>query len=257
MNKILKVALCDNEREALSIISGAVKQALEYLHVSAEIDTYDSVNALYEWVVKGECDLLLLDIDMPECDGITFARKLKQSAPVCPDIIFVSNREERVFDSFLAAPFGFIRKSNFIKDTNRLLKMYLEEWEKRETTHEFIEVNTKTSLMQVDVRDIIYIESYKDYQIMHRARDPEPLELRSSMEKLEEKLEPFGFMRIHKGYIVNADFISRIDDIDVTLTTGTVLYISRRKLRHIREQYMSLNRKQVIVSLDMKTDRKG
>ena len=256
MNKTLKVALCDNEREALSIIAGAVKQALEHLQVSAEIDTYDSANALYERVVKGEYDLLLLDIDMPECDGITFARKLKHLT-VSPDIIFVSNREERVFDSFLATPFGFIRKSCFIKDTNRLLKMYLEEWEKRETTHECIEVNTKTSLMQVEVRDIVYIESYKDYQIMHRARDAEPVELRSSMEKLEEKLEPFGFMRIHKGYIVNADFISRIDDIDVTLTTGTVLYISRRKLRQIREQYMSLNRKQVIVSLDMKTDRKS
>ena len=60
------------------------------------------------------------------------------------------------------------------------------------------------------------------------------------METLESELAPYGFIRIHKGMLVNYRFISRILALEVELTTGTVLPLSRRKAAEIKQQYLKL-----------------
>ena len=55
-----------------------------------------------------------------------------------------------------------------------------------------------------------------------------------------QKLEPHGFLRIHKGYLLNYRFIRRIGDNEVTLTSGERLPVSRRKYQEIRDAYMEL-----------------
>ena len=68
----------------------------------------------------------------------------------------------------------------------------------------------------------------------------EPMELHRSMQELEEELTPQGFLRIHKGYLLNYRFIRRIGDNEVTLTSEERLPISRRKYQEIRDAYMEL-----------------
>ncbi len=66
------------------------------------------------------------------------------------------------------------------------------------------------------------------------------MELRKQMQQLEEELSAQGFLRIHKGYLVNYRFIRKICDMDVILTTEERLPVSRRRLTEIREGYMEL-----------------
>ena len=75
------------------------------------------------------------------------------------------------------------------------------------------------------------------------------MRLHESMEALTNNLEPLGFVRIHKGYIVNFIFVRRIDGKAVVLNNGAELPVSRRLVNEIREKYMQFCRKSGFVRL--------
>ena len=93
---------------------------------------YFSSATLYNHIAysrEGEAykyDLVFLDIDMPKYSGMDVAEEIrKKSADT--DIIFVSNREDRVFETFSVQPFGFIRKNCFTEDLNATLRQYIQK----------------------------------------------------------------------------------------------------------------------------------
>ena len=70
----------------------------------------------------------------------------------------------------------------------------------------------------------------------------EPVRITSRMQKLEEELTPHGFLRVHKGYLVNFSAIDRFGGDELVLTSGTSIPISRSKVREVREKYLQLSR---------------
>lgn len=78
---------------------------------------------------------------------------------------------------------------------------------------------------------------------MHTKGADKPVEVVSRMERLEEELAPYGFMRVHKGYLVNYAHIKRLDGQEVTVTGGEKLPLSRRKAPEIKKKYLELGRK--------------
>ena len=175
-------------------------------------------------------DLLFLDIEMPKIDGIEFGERLRRNNDRT-EIVYVSAREDRVFDAFKVRPFDFIRKSNFLGDLSKVINNYLAMLESRKGGT--VTVLSKSGIMNVPLSDVKYFEGYGK---------TETINVNRSMEKLEEDLGPKGFIRIHKGILVNYRFISRILVSDVELTDGEVLPLSRRKVTAIKARYLELLR---------------
>ena len=67
-----------------------------------------------------------------------------------------------------------------------------------------------------------------------------PLLVQSSMKELEERLAGNGFIRVHKGFLVNYQFIDSIKNSNVILTNGGTVPISRRNVNQVKEQYLNL-----------------
>lgn len=233
-------AVCDDDETALSAITGALISVFRKNGAAVTCDGYQSARSLYAAIAEKNYNALFLDIDMPDLDGITLGKKLR-AADVRSDIIFVSGREERVFDALSQHPYGFIRKGNFLHDIADLSKLYIAEKSSRGRGNK-IEVTSRGVIMRIDVDDIVYIESLKDYQYIYTVGHKEPEKIRLSMDGLEAQLSKYGFLRIHKGYLVNYKFIQRIDGDCVTLSTGAQVPVSRRKLQETREEYLRLSR---------------
>jgi DNA-binding LytR/AlgR family response regulator len=68
----------------------------------------------------------------------------------------------------------------------------------------------------------------------------QPFSIRSSLQELEQLLSPMGFIRIHKGFLVNYRYVQKITSREVTLDSGDVLPMGRDRLQQAREQYLSL-----------------
>ncbi|HIV63564.1 MAG TPA: LytTR family DNA-binding domain-containing protein [Firmicutes bacterium] len=235
----IRVAICDDEENIVDIMLSAVRAAFAKRGVSVEIETFTSAEPLWRSMKLRIFDLLFLDIEMPKIDGIEFGERLRRNNDRT-EIVYVSAREDRVFDAFKVRPFDFIRKSNFLGDLSKVINNYLAMLESRKGGT--VTVLSKSGIMNVPLSDVKYFEGYGKTQLIHLAGKKETINVNRSMEKLEEDLGPKGFIRIHKGILVNYRFISRILVSDVELTDGEVLPLSRRKVTAIKARYLELLR---------------
>ena len=180
----------------------------------------------------------MLDIEMPDMDGIAVGKSIRERGMEVP-IVYVSECENRVFDSFQVRPLGFVRKSNFLNDIAAVTELYLKTCA-QESTGEYLEFQTRSGLLTLKSKQIRYIEGSRNYQLLYTVSGKEPIEVKMTMDKLEAMTEPYGFLRIHKGYLVNYQSIQRISSTTVILQDGTELPVGRSKAADIKSKFLSL-----------------
>ena len=234
----IKVALCDDDVNALPIIAGAADSAFRAKDIRPEITRFTSGKALLESMEKNHYQIVLLDIEMPEMDGITVGRQIRDRGDNTP-IIFVSECESRVFESFLIQPLGFVRKSNFLNDIAAVAELYVKTCA-QEQNNEYLEFQTRSGLLTLKSKQIRYIEGSRNYQMLYTTSGTEPIEIKMTMDKLESMTQSIGFIRIHKGYLVNYLYIQRIQSNQLMLQDGTELPIGRSKMAEVKSKYLSL-----------------
>lgn len=234
--KKIRVAVCDDEENVGEIVSGTAAAAFAKKGIAADVETFVSSSALLRRFGDVVFDLMFLDIDMPGTDGIALGEKLRKMNNGT-DIIYVSNREDRVFDALKVRPFGFVRKSNFIGDITEAVTRYADQFS---GSAETLVVQSKRGTVNVRIDDVVYFEGSGKFQNMYVTGRGNPVPVYRSMETLERELEPHGFIRVHKGMLVNYRYISRILALEVELTTGASLPLSRRKAAEIKQKYLRL-----------------
>lgn len=232
------IALCDDDKNAVPVIAGAARSAFQSRGFDVRLDCFSAGRELLAALEKCPYDLVLLDIDMPELDGIEVGKRVKAYDHAIP-VVFVSECEDRVFESFSVQPLGFVRKSNFLNDIAAVVELY-EKYREMTQSAEHVEFSAQTSLISLKIAHIRYMEGSRNYQLVFLMDEEKPIEIKMTMEKLEEKMKPYGFIRIHKGYLVNYRFIRRIRSRSVELDDGRTLPIGRDRLDNVRERYLAL-----------------
>lgn len=238
MAEKLRVAVCDDDQASRNIISGSLKDVFAAHGADAVVSLFSSAADLSAVMPTRRFDLLLLDIDMPGLDGIEFGKQLRESNDKV-DIMYISNREDRVFDSLRVQPVGFIRKSNFFVDVSEVVGAYLQARKDRHVRSTVV-LRDHDAVYPVQIDKIVYVEGQRKQQVVHVDGQDNTISLTRTMTELEEELGREGFMRIHKGYLVNYRFIKVIENGDVVLTNGERLPISRRKERETKERLLQL-----------------
>lgn len=235
------IIVCDDDKAARSIIANAVQGGFAELGVEVETVLCASGAELRTRLSNGCFDLLFLDIDMPGISGIQLGRQLRNEGREI-DIIYVSNREDRVFDSLKVDPVGFIRKSHLIEDIPDVLRRYWKRCESRQTEKMLI-VETKERILSIPLKDVVYIEAARNCQMLHIRGRAKPCQIRRNLKDLEDELAQDGFIRIHKGYLVNYHYIRLIEQDSVLLTDGEQVPLSRRKLQAVKSRFLQLMQK--------------
>lgn len=235
--ELMRVAACDDDTAALGIISSSLKGIFAQRGVDADVTLFSAATELEEAMARRKFDLLLLDIDMPGLDGITFAKALREQGSQV-DIMYISSREDKVFESLRVSPVGFIRKSRFLEDMSEIVGAYLDA---RAARHEVASIVLRKAGLVRPLRAdaIAYVEGKRKDQEIHLIEGG-AITIRSAMHVLEEELTPAGFIRVHQGYLVNYRQIKLIADQKVLLLSGEALPISRRKVTAVRAQYLDL-----------------
>ncbi len=245
MNK-LRIAACDDNKIALDMIANAVKNYFILQDYEVEIETFTEVNSIRRRLTETEFHLLLLDIDMPVMDGISMGKELRNHG-YHTSIIFVSNREDKVFAALKVKPDGFIRKSHILEDIPEVLATYLQTHHENITQSLIIE--SRDQLKVIPYNEILYIEGNKKSQLIYAENKGEPVPIRTTMQELEKELEPLGFIRIHKGYLVNYKHIQIIGDTEIVIDDDKKLPISRRKLQEVKSRFLDLMQSKGIIVL--------
>lgn len=155
----------------------------------------------------------------------------------------VSNREDKVFETFPVRPFGFVRKNNFTHDLKDTLHSYINA---RIINNSYVALKTTNNsvIRRVRVADIVYIESFRYKQYVYMS-DGEQIEIHMTMRELESKLEEFDIVRVYQGNLVNLKYVQRIERTNILLNYkgGVTINISRDKVQELKELYLNYLRK--------------
>lgn len=235
---MIRIALCDDDAKALSVIAGAVRSVFTDRGYTPEITRFPSGGQLLANAAEIAYDIVMLDIEMPGEDGVEIGRRLKEISPSAA-LIYVSDREDRVFDSLSTQPLGFVRKRSFLADLSAVAELYEANAPSR-AKGERMNFLTRRGLITLTLSEIRYIEGNKNYQMIYEAEKSEPTEIKMTMEKLDHELFPYGFIRIHKGFLVNYRHIQRIERARLLLTDGTELPVSGKRETEVKSRYLSL-----------------
>lgn len=224
----MKIFICDDEPKILSDISSKVKFTLP----EAAVSEFTSSKNLLEVITENNCDILLLDIDMPEISGLDIAARLSALSHK-PLLVFVTSHDELVYDSLQFHPFGFVRKSYMDKELPRILADCVTELKSREKHFCFHTANADVKL-QLD--EILYFESDGNYLKLF-SKDNE-YRFRDTLSAVENTLSDSGFIRIHKGFLVNQAAVKMLTSDEAVLVNGTRIPIGRSYSETAKKQLM-------------------
>ena len=238
---MLKIAILDDDKTALMISTSAVEAFLKEKNAEYRLFSFSNPLNFLASAKEEKFDLSFLDIDMPEMNGLSVANELATISKY-GQIIFLSQREDLVFECLKFHPFGFIRKSKLIDDFSLMMNQFFQTVANNESNETKIDFFDKTKTYSFKIKDIVYIEGDRNYQKVV-LKDKSSQNIRVPLGTLEEKLREYGFLRIHKGYLLNYLYIRSIENEEVYLTTGTSLPMAKKRKEEIMKQYLAISRK--------------
>ena len=236
---MIKIAILDDDKTALMISTATVEAFLK--EKNAEYKLFSFSNPLNFLASAKEEKFDLSFLDMPEMNGLEVANQLSEIAK-SGQIIFLSQREDLVFECLKFHPFGFIRKSKLIDDFSLMMNQYFQTISNAESDETKIDFIDKTKTFSFKIKEIVYIEGDRNYQKVV-LKDKTSQNIRVALGSLEEKLKEHGFIRIHKGYLLNYLYIRSIEGEEVYLTTGVSLPMAKKRKDEIMKQYLAISRK--------------
>lgn len=222
----MKIALCDDNKATLDFIYNSVKNELDRRNIKASIVPYTNSKILLNAHAKNPFDVLFLDICMPGADGFDVAKEIRKNSKNTI-IIFVTSKDELVYDSFEFMPFCFIRKDN-IKSIKQNIEKVIDRLCRHLKQSKSITLKLDGRIKVVLLHDILYIKSDRHY-VEYHLENEEVLRQRESMRELENRLENFDFIKVHQRYLINLKHIKFVDKKRefVLLENGERLEMSR------------------------------
>ncbi len=217
---MLSCWIIDDEPLALDLLESYV-QKTPFLKLTGK---YSSALTAMHDLENQPVDLIFLDIQMPELDGLEFSQFINPRTR----IIFTTAFSEYAVDGYKVNALDYLLKpisyADFLTAAKKALhwfdmahKAAQTEEKEKEKERTGIFVKSEYKLVQVLFDDILYIEGLKDYVKIYVKNEPRPILTLMSMKNMEEILPRDRFLRVHRSYIVQKDKIENINKNRITI----------------------------------------
>lgn len=227
------VAICDDEiiqREELKKQFADFKSSVGFMirEFTSGERLLDSYNNGYQY------DIVLLDIKMFGMDGMNTARKIREIDRSVV-IIFITNLSSYAIQGYDVNALSYILKPVTPEKFNEVMSEAVLEVQKNKQMIFSLEINDN-KILKMDAYEIVYVESY-DHKVFFHMCNSKVIEGCNTMAEMELRLVPLDFLRIHKSYLVNMRYVSKIDKTDVTMSDSIKIPLSRRRQKYIYDKF--------------------
>lgn len=216
---ILNILIVDNDEKFIKKLEKDIFNYFSEDHEEINFNTYSSefLNINY----NKKYDYIFLDIDLHEkFNGINIAFHLIESHSEA-NIVFVSSHVNYIHDTMFLRPFYFIRKIEYEKDIHSFFDMI----ERNIQLNQEINVNYKGERNKINVNKIIMIEG-QGHQLQISTHDKVYFDNRS-LKYLLNILPKERFVQVHKGYIINLNYLLDYTTKTVKLSNGMEINVGR------------------------------
>ena len=219
----LTCMIVDDEPLAVRLLVSYVEKTPDLQLLASFTDSIRAINAVKEQ----KPDLLFLDIQMPNIDGMELAHSLPEETRV----VFITAFKEYAFESYEVNALDFllkpVRYNKFLGSVEKARKQFdvqqTAALPKQQPNTLFIRVDGEWRNIPVD--QITYVNGMKDYVLFYLDGEKKPLISHLTMKAVEEILPSDKFLRIHRSYIVAVDKIQKVDRNDCIYIGEEIIHI--------------------------------
>ena len=247
----MKLAICDDERVIRDTLAKCVREVAAELDDPSEYEIECFADARKVVTDGFEADILFLDIQMPEIDGMKAARLIRLMGKKTV-IIFVTALEEYVFNAFDVGAFQYIVKPFDIDRVKEIIRLAIKQSEEQHLISEVMDsagndgrksilVKNGGINMRILLSDIAYAEVF-DHRIVLHTQNMDTVEYYGKLADLED-MAGRDFYRAHRAYLINLAHVKSYDSKSMTVL-GTEIPLARGKYQEFVEAYLSYHTRQ-------------
>ena len=227
-----KIVICDDEakiRESLVKMLASHPKASDFSVTVAEC-----CDDLYDMLLEGKTfDLILLDIMSEGMNGIEFGRRFRKEWKTSQtQIVYISSEQSYAMELFEFRPLNFLVKPIVQDKLHACVNQAMELVNGMEGSLSFF---SNRAEYRLPFREIRYIESKDKQLVVHDVRGRYMF-----YGKLDALKVPAEFVRIHKSYLVNSNYVRILRFENLVLDCGTELPISRAYRKEVRDCFAAM-----------------
>ena len=234
---MFRISICDDNMDYISSFEKVLAEKIEsysFLHSSLyEIGPcFNSGEEVLEYLGKHIIDVLFLDIRMPDMSGFDLAKVIIRDYKDVL-IVFATAYDEYVYEAFDYSPFAFLRKNHIDEDLPKILKRLDDKLTASKRT---IRLSAFSKDLAIDVREILYFESKRNYYIAH-TKDGCEYVRRGTISNLEKDLGEYDFFRTHSGFLVNLNYAEKIIEERYLAIGDNIIPIALKRLPNFKRTF--------------------
>lgn len=207
----LRCVIVDDELLAVKLLEGFVGRTPFLELAGSYLSATEALGA-----VGGDVDVLFLDINMPELNGLELARLVSPPTRV----VFTTAYREYALESYAVHAADYLLKPlsypKFLEAAKRLAEGQAGQPAEQPadddgTARDYLFVKCENRMVRVDLPGVLYVKGLKDYVCIYTEDSPRALIALTTLKAIEERLPSSRFCRVHKSYIVNVGKVCAVE----------------------------------------------
>ena len=228
----MNIIICDDCEEDRAFLGSLLREYEKNSNEQFNITEYASGTGLCEdQAALGNCQIVFLDINMEEQDGLKTAIKIKK---LYPDIyiVLVTAYMSYSLEGYKVKASRFLLKDDLEHTIKECMDSLIGELHKKDCYVEFSFVEGQVRL-QTD--DIIYIETAKHKNVFYTKK--QAYTIYKKMDEIEKELAGVGFVRVHQSFLVNMRYIEKISSYVLRMITGKEISVPKSRYQEVKRAF--------------------
>lgn len=245
---MIRIGICDDIEKEVLKIEQLCRAVFEDKNIQCHYIKFYSGEEVLEYCENPEnerIDLLFLDVEMSGISGLELKDRIIQKSAVWR-IAFVTSYEESVYGAFSLKTIGFIKKPATEKEIEKMINIV------RNDLKENVVMTYKDyrgEVINIPIESIFYFVANESYSIMHTEKEENINEqgtlLCKKLGVIEKELQKYGFIRVHKSYLVNFANVIELGENIVLRKLRIKIPVGRKYKEQVRMSYLEYGKERV------------
>lgn len=239
----MKLAIIEDEQVHGELLASYLEEWGAERSVSLCIKAFASAESfLFVWEEEWDFDVLFIDIQMKEMNGMELAKRIREQDPDIV-IIFTTGLPEYMEEGYEVEALHYLLKPI----SHEKLEQCMDRALKRGIRDRFLLVQTREEILKLSVERILYVEARGHGCVMEYLSQTGKTylaEITESISDLEQKLGDEDFVKCHRSYLCRTGSIQRIDKSEIVLDNGSRVPVSRRLYGQVNQAFIQYFRRE-------------
>lgn len=228
-----KIAVCDDSAGDREYITALARQWAERSGHLLELSQFVSAeNFLFEYSGKSDYDILLLDIEMGEMDGVELAKRLRRENEIL-QIVFVTGYDHYISEGYEVAALHYLMKP--VKE-DKLLAVLDRAADRLRKAERVLTLESGGEMVRIPLRQIRYVDVRLNYATIHAQKD---YTVKKPLGEIAAALDE-RFYRVGRSAIVNLTYVGRVTKTDIYLDDGAAVPLPRGAYEGVNRAIINL-----------------